>query len=217
MLGNVYGGPSWAAWWSVLRAAYGLPLSGEQLATFKQLAGDRDPPARQVKQLWVIAGRRGGKDSVASLIAVHASLIDHSAHLMAGERAVVVCMACDRQQAQIIRKYIGGHFQHPLLRDRITRETQDTLELGERASIEVMTSDYRSVRGRTISVVIADEVAFWDSEGGSPDREVYAAVLPGMATLPGSMFVGISTPYSRKGLLYDRWRRYSDRTITTCW
>jgi hypothetical protein len=33
-------------------------------------------------------------------------------------------------------------------------------------------------------------------------------VSPGLVTLPGAILIGISTPYRRAGLLFDRWRRY---------
>lgn len=38
-----FSGPSWNAWWIVLRGAYGLPLSEAERETFRQLA-ERDPP-----------------------------------------------------------------------------------------------------------------------------------------------------------------------------
>jgi hypothetical protein len=63
------------------------------------------------------------------------------------------------------------------------------------------------VRGRTIAVVIFDECAFWkDESSASPDFETYNAVLPGLVTLPGAMLVGISSPYRRSGLLFQKWR-----------
>jgi hypothetical protein len=62
-------GPSWNAWRVILKAAFWIPLDDTELETFHTLAGDRAPPERQVKELWIIAGRRAGKDSIASAIA----------------------------------------------------------------------------------------------------------------------------------------------------
>jgi hypothetical protein len=37
---------------------------------------------------------------------------------------------------------------------------------------------------------------------------VHAAVSPGLARMPGSMLVLISTPHKRSGLLYERWKHF---------
>jgi len=41
-----------------------------------------------------------------------------------------------------------------------------------------------------------------DEASASPDEEVYRAIKPGVATLPGGMLIGISTPYRKAGLLF---------------
>ena len=40
----------------------------------------------------------------------------------------------------------------------------------------------------------------------TPDVETAGAVQPGLARLPGSMLVVISTPHRHSGLLYDKWK-----------
>ena len=57
-------GESWRGWRTVLKAAYGMPLDDDELPFFRKVA-QRDPPGRRVRELWLIVGRRGGKDSVA--------------------------------------------------------------------------------------------------------------------------------------------------------
>jgi hypothetical protein len=57
--------------------------------------------------------------------------------------------------------------------------------------------------------VVADEVAFWRDESiANPDAEIIAALRPGMATVPGALLLGISSPYSRRGVLWDAHRRH---------
>jgi hypothetical protein len=64
-------------------------------------------------------------------------------------------------------------------------------------------------RGYTVVSALCDEIAFWKVEdSSSPDREVLAAVRPSMATVPGSMMLCASSPYSRRGALWDAHRRY---------
>jgi hypothetical protein len=209
LLGGAFSGESWATWRAALRAAEGLPLDRQQRKAFRAVAG-RDPPRRRVRELWVVAGRRAGKDSIASAIAAAAAMNDYRALLRPGERASILCLAVDRSQARIVSRYIAAYFAgNPLLAPLIERETEDAMELNNGVEIIVSTNSFRAVRGRTIVVAIFDECAFWKDEScASPDFETYNAVAPGMVTLPGAMLVGISTPYRRSGLLFDRWRRF---------
>lgn len=210
LLGGYFDGPSWDTWRAVLKATYALPMSGDEVDLFRSVAGDRDPPAAPVQELWAIVGRRGGKDSIASAIATcTAALYDYSPFLRPGERATVACIARDREQARIILRYIAAYFaERVLLKAMVTRETVDGLELVNRVDIIVVTNDFRALRGRTFVCVILDEVAFYASENtATPDFETYHAVLPGLATLPGSILVGITSPWKRAGLAYDRWAK----------
>ena len=56
---------------------------------------------------------------------------------------------------------------------------------------------------------MADEIAFWRSEdSANPDVEIMAGVRPGMATIPGAMLLCISSPYARRGALWEAHRRH---------
>ena len=117
-----------------------------------------------------------------SVIATHAAaFMDYSDILRPGEKATVLCLACDRDQAKIVLGYIRGYFNENVdLRAMVTRETADGLELNNGAEIVVSSNDFRSVRGRTLACVIFDEVAYWRSEySASPDFEVYRRDRPG--------------------------------------
>jgi hypothetical protein len=85
----------------------------------------------------------------------------------------------------------------------------DGFELINSAEVAVHTNTFRAVRGRGIACAILDECAFFaDSESAAPDWETYRAILPGLATLPGSMLIGISSPYWQRGLLFDKFKRH---------
>jgi hypothetical protein len=205
-------GHSWAACKAVLGAAFALPLSDDQLATFKALAGGREPPRRRVKELWIVAGRRSGKDSVASALAAWSSGIEesHIGRLRPGDMASVLCIATDRDQAKIISRYTQSYFTAiDELSAKVKRETAIGLELDNAAEIVIATNSYRQARGRAVLLALLDECAFYrDETSASPDIEVYRAILPGLATIPESMLVAFSSPYRKAGLLYEKWKTH---------
>jgi hypothetical protein len=208
LFGPWFQGTSWDAWRCVLKATAALPMTEAEVATFRSLA-DRDPLAERVREAWIIAGRRCGKDSIASLIAAHAAaFFDPADRLRPGERAVVLCLAVDRDQAKIVHRYIRAYFRDiGFLKRMVTRETRDGFELENGVDVVIGTNDFRVTRGRPVLCAILDECAFWkDEHSYAPDTETYAAILPGTLTLPGSLIIGISTPYRRGGLLHQKWK-----------
>jgi len=205
-------GPSWDSWRVILRAAYALPMSTDELATFRELAGGREPPKRRVRQLFVVGGRRAGKDSIASLLAVYAATLEegHRGRLRPGEKALVQLLACDREQSKIVLGYIRAFFEAiPDLGAMIVRETRNGFDLNNDVSISITTNNFRQVRGQTILLSIFDEVAYWKSEHTvKPDYETYRAVLPGLMTIPDAMLIAISSPYRKAGLLHEKWKAF---------
>ena len=161
LFGPWFEGDSWDGWRAVLKATYALPMTGDEVDFFRSVA-ERDPPKKPVKELWVIAGRRGGKDSIASVIAAHtAALFDQCDRLRPGERALVMCLAVDRDQAKIVLNYTRSYFTDiPLLQGMIEKETAYGFELNNSVDIAVATNSYRIVRGRPILCAILDEVSY---------------------------------------------------------
>jgi hypothetical protein len=205
------GTDTWRNWKSVLKAMDGLPMSADEIAFFKSVAGDRDPPTRRVSELVAACARRTGKDSAASAIAAFSgALFDQQDRLRPGERAQIFCLACDRDQSQVILGYIKSYFSDiPALKALVERETKNGLSLTNSVDITVATNSFKSIRGRPILLAILDEAAFYASEtSASPDTELYAALRPGMLTIPTSRIIIISSPYRKAGLLWDRYRKF---------
>jgi hypothetical protein len=231
-LPNAFDGPSWDLWRIVLMAAWGEALTAEEAVLFREVA-ERDAPTGQVKELWCKIGRGGGKDSVASAIAAVAALGSYDTR-RPGEKTLIACVAVDREQAKIAFDYIKSYFEQvPALnalvatdpRARRVVDEQLTAELGRKmyvvsasdnmldltngARIVVYTNNFRSVRGRSLRCVILDEVAFYRSEdSANPDKELYDALEPSLGRVPGSILIGISSPYRKSGLLYEKWRQH---------
>lgn len=206
-------GETWDGWRAVLKAAYALPMTGDEVDFFRSVA-ERDPPKRRVRELWCVVGRRGGKDSVASVIAAHsAALFDQGHRLRPGERALVMCLAVDRDQAKVVLNYTRSFFTDiDLLKGMVQRETANGFELTNSVDVTISTNSFRSVRGRPILCAILDETAFWrDESSATPDEETYKALRPALASIPGSMIIGISSPYRKSGLLYKKFKEHYGR------
>ena len=201
--------PSWTPWRTILAAVFGLPVPDPEL--FTHLTNRTTPPTDPVREAWIVAGRRAGKSRIAALIGVYlACFRDYSARLAPGEWAVIAVIAADRAQARTVMSYVVGLLDaSPLLARLVTSTSAECVELGTRVRIEVHTCSYRSVRGYSLAGAICDEIAFWRSDESSrnPDSEVIAALRPGLANLRGPL-VAISSPYSRKGALWQAHRRH---------
>jgi hypothetical protein len=210
LLGPAFDGPSWNLWRIVLRAAFGEPLADAERALFAEVAGGRSPPTCRVRELVIAVGRGGGKDSAATAIGTHIATTSDFSSLRPGERAYVLIIATDRDQAGVAFGYLRGYFEQvPALASLVERITDDQIDLKNGATIKVGTNNMRAPRGRTVCAAIFDEVAFWYSdEYANPDVEVDAAVTPGLMRFPGSMKILISSVFAAEGLLYDRISKY---------
>lgn len=210
LFGDQFGGDSWGAWRALLAGLYGLALDAEELAHWQELTAREKPPQAAHDELWLAVGRRGGKSQVAALMAIYeAAFKDYSADLAPGEVATVMILAADRKQARSVMRYVSGLINsNAMLRRLVAREDVESIQLTNRAAIEVHTASFRAVRGYSVACCIADEVAFWRSEdSANPDYEILNAIRPAMATLGGKL-IALSSPYSKRGELWNAYRRY---------
>jgi hypothetical protein len=202
---------SWKPWRALLAAAFGLPLDQDQLSLYRACTGRRVPPGAPAAYLWIVIGRRGGKSFSMALIAVYlATFRDWRKYLSPGERAIVLLVAADREQAKILHRYCQGILSPPILQSLVLNVTASEIELKGGVTIEVVTRSYRSVRGRSVCVAVLDELAFWrDDDSANPDSEVLNAVRASMATFGSdAMVIAGSSPYARRGVLWDAFRRW---------
>src|SRR5262245_35659161 len=156
-------------------------------------------------------GRRAGKSRIAALIATYlATFRDYTEILAPGERGVVMVIAADRRQARVVLRYIDGLIRGvPMLAEMVIRRTQETIDLSNGITIEVHTASFKATRGYTVVAAILDEVAYWPSEdSANPDIEIINAIKPAMATVPGALLLAISSPYARRGAMWQAYRKH---------
>ena len=213
MFGQWFSGESWSAWRIILKGAFALPMDDDEREFFRSVT-DRDPPKKRVKELWIIGGRRSGKDSIASLIiAWAATFFSSQGRLRPGEKALCQCLAVNRDQSEIVLDLVRPFFRDiPPLRELVVNETESGLELSNGIEVSIQTNSFRALRGRTVLLSIFDEVSYWmDDRCARPDEETYRAIKPSMMTLPDSMLVAISTPYRQQGLLWKKFDAHFGR------
>jgi len=205
-------GESWVAWRAFLKALFGLPLSEPEAVIYRACTARTEPPLAAFTEAALIVGRRGGKSRVLALIAVFlATMRDYEPYLAPGEVATVGILAANRSQARSIFRYVSGLLKAvPLLAPMIKDDSNEAIELTNRVVIEISTASFRTARGYSFAAVLADEVAFWRSEESSanPDTEIMRALRPGLASIPGAMLLLASSPYAKKGELYNAYRRH---------
>src|SRR5271169_1221001 len=182
------------------------------MALYRQCTGRTALPTAPFSEACLVVGRRGGKSRVLALIAVFlACFRDYTPHLAPGEVATIAVLASNRSQARSIFRFVSGLLKavEPLAA-MIETETGEFIGLSNRVVIEISTASFRTTRGYSFAAVLCDEIAFWrsDESSANPDTEILRALRPGMATIPGSILLLASSPYAKRGELYNAYRRH---------
>jgi hypothetical protein len=212
VFGPFFRGDTWQPWRAFLAALFGLPMDDDALALYRHHTGRTEAPSEQFKESALVVGRRGGKSRVLALVATYlATFRDYTLHLAPGERATVAVIASDRRQARSIFRFIDGMLHGvPALSKQIAEQSAEVITLRNRVTIEIHTASFRVTRGYTFAAVLADETAFWraDDSFANPDTEIFRALRPGLASIPGAILLNASSPYRKAGVLYNAFRRY---------
>jgi hypothetical protein len=194
-----------------LSALFGLLIGEDDLDVFRRCTGlDIAPPGGFI-EAWLICGRRAGKSFILALVAVYLAIFrDWSEYLAPGERGTIKVIACDRKQARVIHRYARALLTRvPAIAGLVERDGDEEIDLNNGITIEIQTASFRSVRGYTLIAALCDEIAFWRSdESANPDTEILAALRPAMSTIPGAMLLCASSPYAKRGALWETYRRH---------
>ena len=133
---------TWAAWRAFLVALFGLPMTEDQAAAYRQHTARTTLPTSPATEAWLVCGRRAGKSFILALCAVFlAAFYDYRQFLAPGEVGTILIIATDRRQARNIFRFIRGLLTGvPMLRRMIRRETSEAFELETDVVIEVGTA-----------------------------------------------------------------------------
>jgi hypothetical protein len=204
---------TWFPWRAFLCAVFCLPFeSSEAFELYKRATGRSVAPTKPFQEIYPICGRRSGKSYVTAAIATYcAAFKNYEQFLSHGEVGVVAIVAADRQQSQILLRYIRGFIAtSPVLRSMVVSDLKETIRLSNNIEIQVLTADFRSVRGRTVVAALVDELAFLNASDGSanPDSAVLEALRPSLISIPDSILIGLSSPWGKRGELYKQFQTH---------
>ncbi len=225
LLGEAFLSSSFWTWKTVAKVLDGEPLrEPAEIDLFQRCTGRSLLLNKPVHRLFVLAGRRAGKDRFMSAVAVWRAALcaEWREHISAGEHAVVMLLGADREQAAILRRYCDGLLRAPLLAHEIRRHTGKVIQFRNGASLEITTNDFRLVRGRSAIAVIGSECAHWrtDEHAASCDEEVINAAEPSMAMCPdGGLLLLASSVFRKQGYMFRKYKELhgNDDSGDICW
>ena len=214
IVGQSWWSDDWKAWRVFIKALFGVAITdSEEVTIFRECTGLIEQPTGIQREAWMPIGRRGGKSRILAFIAIYLAVcFDWRPYLSPGERGYISILAAFRDQAQTIIGYVTAAFlDHPTLsRLLIGQPAAESVSISGSVVIRVATASFRAVRSSTTIAALCDEIAFWRTEDTSanPDREILEALKPSMLTIPNSMLFGASSPYARRGVLWEAYDQH---------
>jgi hypothetical protein len=158
-----------------------------------------------IRQLVARVGRRGGKSSTLSRLAVAEALYGHH-DVPPGDIGYVAVISTDRKEAAGRLRTIKAILDAVNVEHEPVEDTPQAIQIvGTRIGFRVFTASISGVSGFTAIFIICDEVAKWkDADtGANPASEVLTSVRPTIATMPNASIVLSSSPFGRLDAHFD--------------
>jgi len=175
----------------------------------------------------LICGRRAGKSTIISAMAVFFAIItNYMPYLKKHPYATVLVLSHSKEFSEeildLIRSYIYGSdiLTRLLNTDKQSKARQTIFSLKvpfidehgtltySRVVIRVGAASKKTVRGKAVCVLICDEIAHWNLQEGAADKDedIIRAVRPALAQFKdvGYLFK-LSSPSIKHGILYNEY------------
>jgi len=141
-----------------------------------------------------VCGRRVGKSTMASWLALWYSITHANAEILITAKAQRQSMELFNEVKKQIRQSEIGEDQWGIVRD--TR-TEINFDNGSRIICLPVGTDGSNIRGYGTDLLIVDEAAFINDS-------IFQEVLSPMLAVGDGEFILLSTPFGKKGFLYER-------------
>ncbi len=195
-----------------------MALNGSAARRFEEFRADSWTGWREVlaklvptvREFYAIAGRGSGKSRIVALLAACFAAREYKR--VPGENIYIGVFAPDMRQATVTYPYVKGLFDaDPELSKLVAVPRARSIDLTNGVIIEVLAASIASPRSRSYALVIIEEAAFLrDERSANPDLELLRSMRPGLARVPHALLCVASSPYARRGVLYDAWKRDHD-------
>ena len=174
----------------------------------------------------LIVGRRGGKTTIAAMLAVYQAIkINWKPFLKKTPAATVAILSHSREFSdevlEIIKQFVD---ESPILRklvDKTKKHTQSTFNLTvpfweeskivhSRVTIKVGAASKKTIRGKAICTLLCDEIAYWnlDENAAERDEDILRAARPALLQFrEHGLLIKLSSPGIKQGILYNEYQR----------
>lgn len=117
-----------------------------------------------------------------------------------------------QRQARLTFNYCRGLLKsRPDLEALIVRETANTITTSTGVTLEVLSATMAAPRGRSYALAVVEEAAYLpQTDSANPDVELLRALRPALARVPGSLLAVVSSPYAKRGILWQAWQQHQD-------
>ena len=195
---------------TIIKSIYGLPLDQEELEIFKEITDwPKYPVGREWSEITAILPRRSGKTNQISANLTIWESCGREHQISVGQTPTVMIVASEkRRQARICFNYVLRKLESSKVLSRMIKNvTREEIQLSNGVSIMVFPCDQARVRGHSLILLIADEVAAWRSEGVNPDADIIDAARPGLE-YEYSKLIKISTPGGMFGEIWQDHKQF---------
>jgi hypothetical protein len=211
--------PSWVA---AYKAFDGLPLTNSELELWRTMSGREQFTSRDYPELTAIKGRRSqGTKTACKYLAYKIHTENYRRYAAKGDRLRVPIVAQSKDVAREIVSYLTDFYSNTDLRSEVEADglLKGSIDLKNGFVVSVQTCSFRAPRGITAPLALCDEVGIWRAEGADVDREVVRSLTPAMIQFPNRKLILLGSPWTKVGVLFDRWERRfedSDRLVFHC-
>lgn len=176
----------------------------------------------------LIIGRRGGKSTLASIIALFSTFkVNWKPFLKKTPVATVLVMShsveFSEEVLDILRELVENSPILSRLRDLKKKNTQRIFHLKipfltpdgksieySRVRVKVGAASKKTTRGSAICTLLCDEIAFWNlaDDAAESDVDILRAVRPALLQFgEHGTIIKLSSPGIKQGILYEEWNK----------
>lgn len=187
---------------------------------------------RSISMIDFICGRRSGKSTIASILAIYYAIIENwKPYLTKTPYATVLILSHSKEFSEEVMDMMKGMInESDLLSGLVSKRYKNTattinLEVpflveGElqisRVQIRVGAASSKTTRGKATCVVLCDEIAFWnlDENMKETDYKIMKAVRPALLQFDDKgLLIKLSSPAIKQGVLYNEYKKWMDSTL----